>query len=139
MKHAIIALAVTLLLASAAWAEEKPCPAGDGYVRCLADRGDPRAQFEIGMAAFELAKDSEAQNGTSDYEEALLWLKRAAKAGHPRAQATLGFMYWEGWGVPVNNVKAYRWFMRAGKGGFPAAEQWMEKIEDEIMLELDQE
>ena len=130
MKHVIIALAVTLLFASPVRAEDKPCPPGDGTTRCRAEQGDSIAQFEIGMEAFVLAKN------TGDYQEALVWLTRAAKAGHNHAQATLGFMYWEGWGVPADNVKAYRWFKRAGKGGFPSADQWMEKIEDEIMLEL---
>ena len=130
MKHAIIALAVTLLFAIPVRAEQKPCPPGDEFTRCRAEQGESIAQFEIGMAAFKLAK------GTGDYKEALVWLTRAAKAGHHHAEAALGFMYWEGWGVPADNVKAYRWFKRAGKGGFPSADQWMEKIEDEIMLDL---
>ena len=43
--------------------------------------------------------------------------------GHADAQSLLGFMYAKGYGVPVNNVRAYmRWSLAKAQGDENAAE-----------------
>jgi TPR repeat protein len=48
-----------------------------------------------------------------DDAQAALWLRRAAAAGHARAQYLLGLDYSRGWGVKQDDAEAERWFGRA--------------------------
>ena len=47
---------------------------------------------------------------------------RAAKRGDPRAQATLGWMYANGRGVPQSYVLAAKWYQRAADQGHGGAQ-----------------
>ena len=40
---------------------------------------------------------------------AVKWYRKAANQGLAYAQFNLGVMYYEGRGVPVNNVRSYMW------------------------------
>lgn len=48
-----------------------------------------------------------------NYERALPLLKRLARAGNPRAQYALGYMYYKGQGVAQNMRTALVWIRRA--------------------------
>ena len=56
------------------------------------------------------------------YEQSLPVLLKAAKAGHPRAQALLGRTYQEGLGVPVDYKQAAVWFGQAAAQGHRASQ-----------------
>lgn len=72
--------------------------------RSLAESGDPRAQFNLGLMYHGgLAVEA-------DEEEALSWYRRAAANGVPEAQEYLAIGYSEGWfGLPQNAVYANYW------------------------------
>src|SRR5499425_2779775 len=70
---------------------------------------DVSAQFWLGTAY------EQGWFGKADYQEALKWLRRAAKRGDPDAQNCLGQMYENGEGVPQNYVQAAKWFRKAAE------------------------
>jgi hypothetical protein len=48
-----------------------------------------------------------------DYNEAVLWYRKAAERGYPVAQNNLGVLYANGQGVPQDYVQAHMWFSLA--------------------------
>jgi TPR repeat protein len=62
-------------------------------------------------------------NGAAkDYALALQWLRKAAAQGNPKAQANLGDMYYNGWGVPQDYNSAFTWYRKASTNGNAYAE-----------------
>ena len=53
----------------------------------------------------------------ADKAEAVRWLRRAADAGHVRAQNNLGMMYDKGDGVPQDQKEAAAWYRKAAEKG----------------------
>ncbi len=53
-----------------------------------------------------------------DFEE----VKRNAEQGNSVAQFSLGLMYFNGDGVPVNKREAFKWFKRSAEQGNPIAQ-----------------
>ena len=112
-----------------------------------AERGDPFAQFELGLAL------DYGNNVEQDYEKAAAWYAKAADQGHTSAeinlllqhifgqthslqpetvvarlqklaesrdrdaQNNLGLCYQHGYGTPQNYQEAATWFRRAAEGG----------------------
>ncbi len=81
-----------------------------------AEQGDLEAQFRLGRnrlleAAFDASKATEA----------VMWLTRAAEAGHSGAMTRLGSMYQKGMGVLQNFELALTWIERATRQGDPEA------------------
>lgn len=72
-------------------------------------RGDAGVEFWLG-AAYE-----QGWFGKADLQEALKWLRRAAKRGNADAQNNLGQMYEGGEGVPQNYAQAAKWYRRAAE------------------------
>ncbi len=69
--------------------------------------------YQKGVAAADLG----------DYATALReWQPLAAK-GHANAQYKLGFMYEEGRGVPLNFIKAAKWYRKAAEQGHAVAQR----------------
>lgn len=86
------------------------CPAG---VFAAAERGDPRAQAQVGFLY---------QTGRcvpQGWYMAALWYGRAAAQGHPGAQYQLGLLYDKGMGVPQNYMLAYMWLNLATAASAP--------------------
>lgn len=52
-----------------------------------------------------------------DYRRAFLHFQAAATQGHAKAMGLLGRCHEEGWGVPVDEAAAARWYARAAEGG----------------------
>ena len=77
--------------------------------RPLAEQGDPRAQYQLGVLHYR--GDGVAQ----DYGQAAKWFRRAAERGDPDAQFNLGLLYAEGKGMPLNLVRAHMWFALAAR------------------------
>lgn len=79
--------------------------------RPLAQNGDAKAQFELGlMYRYGLGVDR-------DYGEAVKWFRRAAEQGNEGGQSNLGSMYQKGLGVPRDPVEAIKWFRLAAERG----------------------
>ncbi len=88
--------------------------------RKAAERGDPEAQYRLGLCFFV------CRNGLlNDFLEASKWLEKAAHQGHDDAQRQLGIvqlslgdLYFCGWGaVPVDKQMAVRWYVKAAECG----------------------
>ena len=47
----------------------------------------------------------------------LHYARFAAAAGNARGQASLGYAYWNGWGVPKDQAQGLDWFRKAAAGG----------------------
>jgi TPR repeat protein len=52
-----------------------------------------------------------------DYRQALLWHGRAAKTGYSAAEVSIGKMYRDGLGLPVDDAKALHWYRMAAEQG----------------------
>jgi TonB family protein len=81
------------------------------YLRDLANKGRPNAQFYLGLAY---------ENGdgvTEDDVVAVGWYRRAAEQGNVKAQYNLGLMHATGKGVPQHYAAAVEWFRKAAEQG----------------------
>ena len=68
--------------------------------------------FDAGWKAYE----------RGDYAAALREFRPLAEQGHAEAQAMLGIMYFEGWGVPEDDAEAVKWYRKAAEQGHANAE-----------------
>jgi formylglycine-generating enzyme required for sulfatase activity/peptidoglycan hydrolase-like protein with peptidoglycan-binding domain len=83
--------------------------------RPLAERGDSRAQFNLG---FMYANG----HGTSqNYAEAVKWYRKAANQGQAVATYNLGIMYHNGRGVSEDFAEAVKWYRKAADQGYDSA------------------
>src|SRR5579862_6791832 len=82
----------------------------------LAERGDARAQFDIGFM------HAQGWGVPRDLAEAIKWYRKAANQGLQVAQHFLGMAYAKGEGVQPDAAEAARWFARAATQGFSAAQ-----------------
>ena len=67
--------------------------------------------FQSGMDAY----------ADGDYKTALEKWRPLAEAGDPASQTNLGFLYYEGKGVPQNYEEALKWYRKAALTGYPDA------------------
>ena len=86
-------------------------------LRQAAERGDPNAQFELGV------RYAEGKGVAPDDKEAARWILKAAEQGHLEAQFNLGLMYADGNGVPLDESKAVEWLRKAAQKGSAQAQQ----------------
>jgi len=70
--------------------------------------GNVQARYHLGVLYDRLAPGSVA---------ALIWYRRAARAGHSDAQHNLALAYMRGEGVPVDMPQAIYWWTRAARAG----------------------
>ena len=70
------------------------------------------AGFEAGLEAFN----------SGDYQRAFQNWQPLAQGGHAKSQASLGFLYYSGKGVPRDDAKALIWFRHAAEAGQPTAQ-----------------
>jgi TPR repeat protein len=88
-------------------------------VKAAADRGDPRAQFELGQRFYAgkgILKDSEA---------AVEWWQKSAAQKFPPAELDWGLAYLKGDGVPKDERKGLRLCHLAVDSGLPRAKEAM--------------
>ena len=86
-------------------------PAALKELRPLAERGDARSQYAMGVMA---------ENGfgmPKNLPQAAAWYLKAAKQGNSDAQYNLGAMYEHGIGMPANAAQAARWYRLAAEAG----------------------
>jgi TPR repeat protein len=75
--------------------------------RPLAERGDPRAEYMLGLA-FNLGRGVTRNDAT-----AVAWYRKAAEQGLAAAAANLGAMYANGESVPQDYAQAITWWRKA--------------------------
>jgi len=84
-------------------------------LRIDADSGNAQAQLKLGRTYFS------GQGVAKDYNQALIYFKKAAIQGNAEAQFNLGSMYYMGYGVvPVDFGTAYKWVTLSLKNGYDA-------------------
>jgi len=119
---------------------------GIGWYQSQAERGDPEAQYRLGLL-LETGIGREADEGAArrSYEAAArqghgpaqfalarllheeephlaaAWYRRAAEAGSPGAAFNLGLMLENGQGIPADHEKAIEYYEMAFAGGLPQA------------------
>jgi TPR repeat protein len=76
-------------------------------VNTAAKQGNAEAQFRLGV---------EFSRGKY-YQDAILWLTKAATQGHALAQSLLGHMYLTGEQIPKDYAKALMWLTKAAEQG----------------------
>lgn len=84
--------------------------------RIRAERGDFRAQYELGVHFFE------GKGVSQDYNESERWYRKSADQGYAPAQCALGFMFEQGVGVSKDYAEALRWYRKAADRGDADAE-----------------
>ena len=73
-------------------------------LRPLAETGDARAQFNVGVMY------SEGQGVPQDHAEAGKWYRLSAEQGYAQAQYNLGLWYARAEGTSQDDVRAHMWF-----------------------------
>jgi TPR repeat protein len=88
-------------------------------LRPLAEKGDPNAQFLLGML-------HDAGKGVpQDSAAAASWYRRAAEQDHLLAQLYLGALFYTGQGVRQDHAQAARWFQAPADGGNDQAQFYL--------------
>ena len=79
-------------------------------IRAGADKGDAKAQYELGRAFF-----SGTLGVAKDEAEAVKWFRKAAEQNVADAQFSLGVCYAIGQGVTKDDAEAVKWFRKAAE------------------------
>ena len=112
MKSSLIALlASCLCLPVAGLDKKKLLPKDIPSLNALAEKGDARAQTELGRRYFQ--GDEVEEN----FQEAVKWWRKAAEQGGDSAQYNLGWMYSNGKGVEQNAKEAVKLFRKSAMQG----------------------
>jgi len=90
--------------------------AAAGYLRPLAEAGDPLAQMRLGVLHHE------GFGVDQDDAKAARWWRKAADQGYADAEYAVGLCYDHGRGVPQDQVEAARWYQKAATKGHPEAQ-----------------
>lgn len=80
--------------------------------RLWAGRGDPDAQFELGIRLIS------GEGIKKNEKEGAEFVQKAAAQNHLRAQHVLGTLYEEGIGMTEDMPKALKWYRKAANNGF---------------------
>jgi len=113
MRHIGLIIITLLLAAAASWSDET----ADSLLP-RAQKGDQAAQYDLALHyLFAKRFTPEGKEYAPDYVQAAQWLKKAAKAGHAKAQYLLGSLYERGRGVKQDNNQAMAWYKKAVAGG----------------------
>ncbi len=86
-------------------------------IRAGADKGDAKAQYELGRAFF-----SGTLGVAKDEAEAVKWFRKAAEQNVADAQYSLGVCYANGQGVTEDDAESVKWFRKAAEQNFADAQ-----------------
>ncbi len=98
-----------------------------GEFRPLAEQGDARAQFNLGVMY------EKGRGVPQDDKIALKWFTLAAEQGYARAQHNLGLMYDKGEGVPQDYKTAVKWYELATEQGKSSAQNNLKKMKSRLV------
>ena len=73
--------------------------------------GDPPAETAVGIAYCQ------GTGVTKDYQQAFVWLQKAAGDDEAKAKSVLGWLYATGSGVPRDDARALQWYLAGAQGG----------------------
>lgn len=79
--------------------------------RPLAEQGDARAQFYLGIM------HTNGEGVPEDDRQAAYWFQKSARQGNPQSQYHLGILYANGAGVPEDDPQAVYWFRKSAEQG----------------------
>lgn len=114
MRQPALFISLLLIITSLAWGENADLK----MLTKQAKSGDAGAQYDLALHYLFAKKLSQAGLETPpDYPQAALWMERAAKQGHAKAQYLLGTLYERGRGVLPDNDKAIYWYKKAVNNG----------------------
>jgi hypothetical protein len=110
MKVAFIALLAVLLCVSAV-AQDKPKPLPKDFksLKALAEKGDAKAQYNLGLMYFH------GKGVEKDWKEGIKWIRKAAEQGDVKAHTFLGAVYFSGRGVEKDFKEAVKWYRKAAE------------------------
>ncbi len=94
----------------------KPLPKDFKSLKVLAEKGDARAQYNLG------AMYARGEGMPEDNKEAVKWWRNAAKQGNATSQFNLGVRYAFGKGVERDAKEAVRWYRKAAVQGHADAQ-----------------
>src|SRR6266516_4290983 len=86
-------------------------------IRAGADKGDAKAQYELGRAFF-----SGTLGVSKDEAEAVKWFRKAAEQNVADAQYNLGVCYAIGQGVTEDDAESVKWFRKAAEQNYADAQ-----------------
>jgi len=95
------AILFAILQASNSWAN---CIGSTSKIEKCALSGDATSQSLLGDIYFY------GNEAPKNYKESFKWHTLAAKQGLKASQSSLGFAYYNGWGVEKDMVMAYAWW-----------------------------
>lgn len=84
-------------------------------VKKAATQGNVTAQFSLGVMNYPIGNPL-FDESKGNLPEALMWYRRAAEQADVNSQATLGFAYERGIGVPQDYIEAHKWYDLAASG-----------------------
>lgn len=90
--------------------------------RALADRGDARAQNQLGVMYVT------GRGVPKDYAESAKRFREAAEQGYRIGQYNLGYSYFYGEGVTRDSVEAVKWYRKAALQGYVRAYRQLGRI-----------
>lgn len=99
---------------------EKDTQAGFAWIKRAADSGDSSAEIALAAAYLEGTGTKRDPEATRSILESV-YKKRDDQSS--TAAAYLGWMYMDGQGVPVDNVKAFRWTIIAANENIPGSKE----------------
>jgi len=121
MKTNQLLFTVLLLVTAAVFQLRAQQNEADGKVlaeiRAGADKGDAKAQYELGRAFF-----SGTLGVAKDEAEAVKWFRKAAEQNVADAQFSLGVCYANGRGVAEDDAEAVKWFRKAAEQNYARAQ-----------------
>ncbi len=92
----------------------------------LALHGDASDYNNLGMMYFN------GEYAPKDYQQAVVWFRKAANYNHAEALVNLGMMYEKGHGVPQDYNQATNWYRKAAEQGHKKADSHIRQIADGI-------
>ena len=100
------------------------------FILKKAHEGDMEYQSGLGSLYLKGMEFGETikKGNKPDYKNALLWLTKAAKQGHDRAQVNLGIMYLSGYGVSKDVELALDLWCKSARQGYVEAQYELGKI-----------
>jgi len=104
IRSTLLAFALALGTTFTGAEEHAQCPAGDGYIDCMAKTGDKMAIYVQGRNAYEAARESH------DYTQALKIARELDQAHDKNGERLLKMVHLQlGWGGHKDLVQAYVW------------------------------
>jgi len=124
-KHLIPAAMFLGILLSAAAQTAAPTTEIDPSLQAKANAGDPAAQVALGeQYARAAAADHDNMQMAADYQQELIWYRKAADQNDIPGEMHLAALYRDGGGktIPRDMEQAAAWYRRAADQGDPTAQ-----------------